>query len=103
MTRNTPSGDDISNWAMRVVGLFLLIYFALTNKDISTGWLGAFGILFGVASIVTLRNRDTDDDENDHPHRRHDDWFQEDHSHHREHGNLENYDDKHNPHRREHD
>lgn len=66
---------------MRVVGLSLLIYFAVTNKDISTGWLGAFGILFGVASIVTLRNRDTE--EEDRPHRRHDDWIEQDHGHHR--------------------
>jgi hypothetical protein len=55
-------GDEVSNWLMRAVGLAILVFFAVTDRDISSGWLGVFGILFGVASIVTLRGREKDVD-----------------------------------------
>lgn len=57
--------DSVSNWLMRVVGLSILVFFAVTNRDISSGWLGVFGILFGVASIVTLRGKEKEDQDDD--------------------------------------
>jgi len=60
---NITRGDEISNLLMRFVGLSIMIYFAVTNKDVSNGWLGAFGILFGVASVVSLRIKEKDRDE----------------------------------------
>ena len=64
MAFKLPKINDLTSVPlMRVVGLAIIIYFAVADRDISTGWLGVFGILFGIASIADLSTKKGDDEQ----------------------------------------